>query len=89
MAVLIGSQLDAAFRRKNQSTKYQIIRRLLRRNGIVIRCKTHQAQTHPKEKQEEARLFVEAIRPLIQQPKRAKEYIANMDQMPVLFPWFL
>ena len=85
MAILMGSQMDSSFKRKSKHSKYHIMRRLLRSNGIVIRCKTHEAQTHPKEKQEEARLFVEAIRPLIQQPKRAKEYIANMDQTPVFF----
>ena len=85
MAVIMACQMDNNLRRKSSTAKYAIIRRILRAKGIVIRSKTHEAQTHPREKQEEAKQFVQSVLPLIQQPCRHKDFIANMDQTPVFF----
>ena len=61
------------------------MRRLLRRNGVVIRSKTHEAQTHPSEKMAEGRVFVARIVPSINQPNRHQSFLANMDQTPIFF----
>ena len=85
MAVLMASQMDAGFRRKSSAAKYSLVRRILRAHGIVIRAKTHEAQTHPREKMEEAKQFVQSVLPLVRQSCRDKNFIVNMDQTPVFF----
>lgn len=85
MVILRASQLDNDFRRKKSMAKYSIIRRLLIANGIVIRAKTHESQRLPQEVMDEAKGFVNRIRPSANMPNRDKRFIINMDQTPVFF----
>ena len=52
MTVIRASQINSVFRHKSSSAKYSTIRCLLQSNGIVIRSKTHEAQTALAEKNE-------------------------------------
>ena len=61
------------------------IRCLFQSNGIVIRSKTHEAQTAPAEKREEAKAWVVTVVPILTQPNCHQDWIANMDQTPVPF----
>ena len=85
MTVIRASQINSVFRHKSSSAKYSTIRHLLQSNGIVIRLKTHEAQTAPAEKREEAKAWVATVVPIQTQPNRHQHWIANMDQTPVPF----
>ena len=85
MAILKASQMDSNFRRKKPMSRYSCIRRLLRSNGIRIRCKTHESQDLPSQKEDEAKAFVQDTIPSVNMPGRDKRFIINMDQTPVFF----
>ena len=85
MVVVKGSQLLEDFRRKKYNTRYAIIRRFLSSKNMVIRSSTHEAQRAPQEMEDEARDFVERVRPLLSCRNRDKNFILNMDQTPVFF----
>ena len=85
MTVIRASQIDQVFRCKSSSAKYSTIRCLLQSNGIVIRLKTHEAQTAPAEKREEAKAWVVTVVPILTQPNCHQDWIMNMDQTPVPF----
>ena len=85
MVILRVSRMDPTFRDKKIRSKYSIIRRFLRTNKVSIRCKTHQAQKHPRETQDLAEKFVVSTRPFLSQPNRDKRFIINMDQTPIFF----
>ena len=65
MTVIRASQIDSVFRCKSFSAKYSTIRHLLQSNGIVRRSKTHEAQTAPAEKREEAKAWVATDVPIL------------------------
>ena len=85
ITVIRASQIDSVFRHKSSSAKYSTIRCLLQSNGIVIRSKTHEAQTVPEEKREEAKAWVATVVPILTQPNHHQDWIANVDQTPVPF----
>ena len=85
MTVIRASQIDSVFRCKSSSAKYSTIRCLLQSNGIVIRLKTHEAQTAPAEKREEAKAWVATVVPILTQPNHHQHWIVNVDQTPVPF----
>ena len=85
MTVIRASQIDSVFRHTSSSAKYSTIRCLLQSHGIVIRSKTHEVQTAPAEKREEAKAWVVTVVPILTQPNRHQDWIANMDQTPVPF----
>ncbi len=85
MAVLQAGLMDASFRRKTKVAKYASIRRVMRAAGIVVRAKTHTAQTAPQEMIDEAIAFVHRLVPVLNAPNRDQAWIANMDQTPVFF----
>ena len=68
MTVTRASQIDQVFRHKTSSAKYSTIRCLLQSNDLVIRSKTHEAQTAPAEKREEAKAWVVTVVPILTQP---------------------
>ena len=61
--VIRASQINQVFRHKSSSAKYSTIRCLLQSNGVVIRSKTHEVQTAPAEKREEAKALVQLLFP--------------------------
>jgi hypothetical protein len=71
MAILKASQMDSNFCHKKPMSKYSCIRRLLRSNGIRIRCKTHE-QDLPSQKEDEAKAFVQDTIPSVNMPGRDK-----------------
>lgn len=84
MAVIKALQLeDSTFRAKSASARYSCVRRLLRSHSLVMRAKTHEAQRPPGEVLQDAKTFMEDIRPIV--AARNKKYILNMDQTPVFF----
>ena len=85
MTVIRASQINSVFRCKSSSAKYSTIRCLFQSNGIVIRSKTHEAQTAPVEKREEAKAWVVTVVPILTQPNCHHDWLANMDQTPVPF----
>ena len=85
VTVIRASQIDQVFRLKSSSAKYSTIRCLLKSNGIVIKLKTHEAQTAPAEKREEAKAWVAMIVPILTQPNHHQDWIVNMNQTPVPF----
>ena len=85
MTFIRASQINQVFRCKSSSAKYSTIRCLLQSNGMVIRSKTHEAQTSPAEKREEAKAWVATVVHILTQPNHHQDWIANMDQSPVPF----
>ena len=85
MTVIRTSQISSVFRCKSSSARYFTIRCLLQSNGIVIRSKTHEVQTAPAEKREEAKAWVATVVTILTQPICHQDWIANMDQTPVPF----
>lgn len=85
MATIRASQIQPNFRHKSMRARYLVVRRLLRASGIVIRQKTHESQVAPAVKREEAKTFVEGIRPSVNQANRHPDFVGNMDQTPVFF----
>ena len=85
MTVIRASQINSVFRCKSSSAKYSTIRCLFQSNGIAMRSKTHEAQTAPAEKREEAKAWVVTVVPILTQPNCHQDWIANMDQTPVPF----
>ena len=65
MTVIRVFQINQVFRRKSSTAKYSTIRCLLQSNGIVIRLKTHEAQTAPAEKREEAKAWAATVDPIL------------------------
>ena len=49
----------------------------------MIRSKTHEVQTAPAEKREEAKAWDVTVVPILPQLNRHQDWIANMDQTPV------
>ena len=85
MVVVKGSQLLQELRQKKYHTRYMIIWRFLKSKNMVIHSSTHEAQRAPQEMEDEAREFVERVRPLLSCQNRDKRFILNMDQTPVFF----
>ena len=83
MAVIKAQQLDPEVRRKSASARYACIRRRMRSHSLVMRAKTHDAQRPPGEVIQDAKYFMEDIRPIV--ATRNKKYVLNMDQTPVFF----
>ena len=50
-----------------------IIRRFLKSKNMVIRFGAHEAQRAPQEMEDEAREFVERVRPLLSSSKRGQK----------------
>ena len=65
MTVIRASQINQVFRHKSASAKYSTIRCLLQSNGMVIRSKTHEAQTAPADKRKEAKALVASVVPIL------------------------
>jgi transposase-like protein len=85
MVIIRVCQNDNTFRRKNRATQYGIVRQFLRKNKVVIRRFTHEAQSAPAKKQGEALEFIIRIQPIVNAPNRDPRFVINMDQTPVYF----
>lgn len=85
LIMLKACALDRDFRSKPDGAKRAIIRRFMLKHNLSLRASTHEAQRAPVEVQEEARKFVEDIRPTMEGPHQNLYWIANMDQTPIFF----
>ena len=73
---------DDALRRMKRYSLYQVTRRFLRSNNIVMRSPTNKSQDDPRERREAADAFMVSTRPLIHQRVRHPAFVINMDQTP-------
>ncbi|KAG7344129.1 DDE superfamily endonuclease [Nitzschia inconspicua] len=78
-------QVDENFRSKPKEQQYHTIRRLCMSNELVVRRGTNVAQDPPQQAIDQAREWLEEIRPFISVPDLAQIYIINMDQTPLPF----
>ena len=79
---LQAQKYDKSLRRMKRYSLFQIMRRFLRSNNIVLRLPTNKSQDDPKEKREAAIAFLKSTRPLIHQAIRDPAFVINMDQTP-------
>ena len=91
MAVSIGMiamkacELDRDFRNRTEHARYQCARRFTIAHRFAVQIKTHESQRPLAEVAEEARSFVESMKPIVSEARRDKRWIINMDQTPVFF----
>ncbi|KAG7344198.1 DDE superfamily endonuclease [Nitzschia inconspicua] len=78
-------QVDENFRSKPKVQQYHMIRRLCMSNGLVVRRGTNVAKDPPQQAIDQAREWLQEIRPVISVPNLAQKYIINMDQTPLPF----
>ena len=78
----MAKQFDNSLRRMKRHSLFQMVRRFLRSNNIVMRSPTNKSQDDPREKREAANAFLLSTRPLIHQSVRHPAFVMNMDQTP-------
>lgn len=76
-------QFSPDFRQKSDDQQYHTVRRLAINNCLVDRAVTHTSQRRPDDVTEEAREWLEIIRPIVSAPNVERKFIINMDQTPV------
>ena len=80
---LQACRLDPAFREKNKSQQYHMIRRLCIANCLDIRETTHVAQRRLDDTRDEALQWLTIARPIVSANGVQQKFILNMDQTPV------
>lgn len=86
MVVVKACSLDEHFHNSRTfHAKYKAVRRLLKSNNFSIRAKTHEAQRPLFQVQEEARTFLNLMKPTLLTANRHPDFILNMDQTAVFF----
>jgi hypothetical protein len=83
MIVMKAAELDSSFRRQTKWSKFQAVRRLNSKFGLVYRVTTNESQRLPSEVRGEALEYVESVHPRL--VGRHEDYIINMDQTPIFF----
>ena len=78
-------RLHCEFREIDHEQQYGRIRCLCHANGIVIRRTTTTSKKKPEEVEQEARQWLDNVRPMITAPGVNRRYVLNMDQTPVFF----
>ena len=87
MVVLKAAALSRVFREKARNAQYCVAVRFVKSHQLVHRMSTHESQKDPRETKADALDFMENVRPKLAQACRHPDYIINMDQTPVPFPY--
>ena len=77
------SGVSGLFKRKSVGARQMVVRRFLKRHGVVLRSLTNEAQQTPDTVTGVATDFVDYMRPVLSAKHRAKRYVLNMDQTPI------
>jgi hypothetical protein len=78
-----ASKLSSAFRSKTKVAKDHIVRRFIKKVGLVHRIGTHVAQKHHEETAADSADFIKNMRPIV--ACRDPDDVLNMDQTPIPF----
>ena len=87
IVLLKAAQICRDFHEKSRSAQYYIVRRFIKTHGLVYRMGTHVSQRAPAEMESEASDFNMVTRPKVSDPCRHQDYVLNMDQTPIPFPF--
>ena len=83
LITLRACELSALFRRKTVRAKDLAVRRFLASNKIVLRAVTHECQRPPVALRQEAKDFLDFVKPTLTGVNRCERFILNMDQTPI------
>ena len=83
--MLKACHLSRVFKDKTRTAQYASARRFVQKHGYVHRLGTNESQRSPSETANDAKDFMQYIRPVVVQNNRHHDYILNMDQTPIPF----
>jgi hypothetical protein len=80
-----GMRTQCIISSKTVRAKDLAVRRFLASNKIVLRAVTHECQRPPEALRQEAKDFIDFVKPTLTGVNRCERYILNMDQTPIFF----